>query len=272
MMAAALLLATTSLVRMSAPPTWADGMQMKQQMLEHVQQPRLNCLRGGHAIGSFQHARLEGLHGGHAIGSSIMWQRAAPPRMTSDPSRTFGRCEFWAAEKATTLQVVNVIGRFSDSGAWVERTDFATIEDASADTTAQAATEKRNAFAKKFDQVERVAFVSNVPSLPFIDDRLAADVGASVESFAAMPIEPAHLAVVFDALAHSKTTLVKRSDADERIASWRAADGSFDADAFGSGLRTGLVSVLAANVVLYFFLATGVTVVARVGLDLASGA
>jgi len=218
------------------------------------------------------HARLTRLRGGaHAVSSSGLRRRAALPRMLSDADRTFGRCEFWAAEKATALQVVNVLGRFGDSAAWAERTDFATLEDDSADTTDQAATEKRNAFAKRFDQVERVAFMRNVPSLPFIDERLASDVGASVESFAAMPVEPAHLAVVFDALAHSKTTLVKRSDADERIASWRASDGGFDADAFGSGLRTGLVSVLAANAVLYFFVASGVAVVARVGLDIASG-
>ena len=87
------------------------------------------------------------------------------------------------------------------------------------------------------------------------------------DDFAAMPVEPAHLAVVFDALAQSKTTLVERTAADARIAGWRRADGSLDADAFGAGLRRGLLAVLAANAVLYFFVASGVAVVGRVLLD-----
>ena len=87
----------------------------------------------------------------------------------------------------------------------------------------------------------------------------------------AMTVEPAHLAVVFDSLARSKTTLVDRSQADERIASWRRDDGSFDVDAFSSGLRKGSVAVLAANAVLYFFLTAGAAVVARVVLGAASG-
>ena len=79
------------------------------------------------------------------------------------------------------------------------------------------------------------------------------------------------LAVVFDALAHSKTTLVSRSDADERIRSWRRADdGSLDADAFGAGLRKGLLAVLAANFVLYFFIASGVAIVGKVVFNAAT--
>jgi hypothetical protein len=103
--------------------------------------------------------------------------------------------------------------------------------------------------------------------LPFADAALASSVGQSVDAFAAMPVERAHLAVVFDALAQSKTTLVSREDADARIAAWRTTDGSFAADTFGGGLRRGLLSVLAANAVLYFFVASGVAIVGRVLLD-----
>ena len=34
----AFLIATTSIVKMSAPSTWAEGMQMKQQLMEYFQQ------------------------------------------------------------------------------------------------------------------------------------------------------------------------------------------------------------------------------------------
>ena len=194
--------------------------------------------------------------------------RAAIPRLTADAEqRSFGRCEPWAPERATALQIINVLGRFSRSSAWAQRTEFAVLEDDSAATTDQAATEKRSEFAKKFDQVERLAFMTNVPTLPFTDAALAQSVGRDVDEFETMRVEPAHLTVVFDALAQSKTTLVSREAADERLATWRRVDGSFDADAFGQGLRRGLLSVLAANAVLYFFIISGVAIVGRVVFD-----
>ena len=195
--------------------------------------------------------------------------RTAPPRLGNDPS--FGRCEPWAPERATLLEVINIVGRFEDSSEWAKRTEVAVLDDDKASTTAQAATAKRRDFAQKLDQVERLAFVKNVPKLPFTDKRMAAAVGKSVADFASMPVELAHLAVVFDALAHSKTTLVSRSDADERIKSWRREDdGSLDAEAFGGGLRKGFLAVLAANFVLCFFLTTGVAIVGRVIYDAAT--
>ena len=58
---------------------------------------------------------------------------------------------------------------------------------------------------------------------------------------------------------------MSRSDADERIKSWRRVDdGSLDADAFGAGLRKGMLAVLAANFVLYFFISSGVAIVGKV--------
>ena len=198
---------------------------------------------------------------------------ARPARLSAAAlGRTFGRCEPWSPDTATLLEVINVVGRFQDSSLWSDRTQFAVLDDASSSTANQAATAKRREFADKMLQVERLAFVENVPQLPFEDESLAAAAGLSVDDFAAMSIEPAHLTVVFDALANSKTTLVTRADADERIASWRRADGSLDADAFGAGLRKGLLAVLAANAVLYFFLTAGVAVVARVVLGAAGGA
>ena len=196
----------------------------------------------------------------------VSFQRVRGVTLCADPARTFGRCEPWAPERATTLEVINIIGRFEESSQWSARTEFAT-PDASESTTAQAATEKRREFAQKYDQAERLAFNTNVPTLPFVDAPLAASVGRTVDDFATMEITPAHLSVVFDALANSKTTLVSKDAADERIKAWRTADGGFDAEAFGGGLRKGLVAVLAANAVLYFFIASGIAVVARVALD-----
>ena len=74
------------------------------------------------------------------------------PRMMADPSRTFGRCEPWASERATARQIVGVVGRFTDSASWRDRSSFATVDDASADTPLQAETENRYAVAKKLGE------------------------------------------------------------------------------------------------------------------------
>ena len=190
------------------------------------------------------------------------------PRMMADPSRTFGRCEPWASERATARQIVGVVGRFTDSASWRDRSSFATVDDASADTPLQAETENRYAVAKKLGQVERVAFLQNVPTLRFDDERLAASVGATVDDFAT--IDEATMQIVFDALARSKTSLVKQDDADARIAAWRGADGGFDADAFGDGLRQGAGAVIAANAVLYFFLISGAFIVFKIAVGIAT--
>lgn len=189
------------------------------------------------------------------------------PRMMADPSRTFGRCEPWASERATARQIVGVVGRFTDSASWRDRSSFATV-DASADTPLQAETENRYAVAKKLGQVERVAFLQNVPKLRFDDERLAASVGATADDFAS--IDEATMQIVFDALAQSKTSLVKQDDADARIAAWRGADGGFDADAFGAGLRQGAGAVIAANAVLYFFLISGAFIVFKIAVGIAT--
>ena len=60
------------------------------------------------------------------------------PRMMADPSRTFGRCEPWASERATARQIVGVVGRFTDSASWRDRSSFVTVDDASADTCGKA--------------------------------------------------------------------------------------------------------------------------------------
>jgi len=192
------------------------------------------------------------------------------PRMMADPSRTFGRCEPWASERATARQIVGVVGRFTDSASWRDRSSFATVDDASADTPLQAETENRYAVAKKLGQVERVAFLQNVPTLPFVDERLAASVGATVDDFTSTSIDEATMQIVFDALAQSKTSLVKQDDADARIAAWRGADGGFDADAFGDGLRQGAGAVIAANAVLYFFLISGAFIVFKIAVGIAT--
>ena len=192
------------------------------------------------------------------------------PRMRAAPSRTFGRCEPWASERATARQIVGVVGRFTDSASWRDRSSFATVDDASADTPLQAETENRYAVAKKLGQVERVAFLQNVPTLPFVDERLAASVGATVDDFTSTSIDEATMQIVFDALAQSKTSLVKQDDADARIAAWRGADGGFDDDAFGAGLRQGAGAVIAANAVLYFFLISGAFIVFKIAVGIAT--
>ena len=193
------------------------------------------------------------------------------PRMMADPSRTFGRCEPWASERATARQIVGVVGRFTDSASWRDRSSFATVDDASADTPLQAETENRYAVAKKLGQVERVAFLQNVRKLRFDDQRLAASVGATVDDFASGDsVDEATMQIVFDALAQSKTSLVKQDDADARIAAWRGADGGFDADAFGDGLRQGAGAVIAANAVLYFFLISGAFIVFKIAVGIAT--
>ena len=193
------------------------------------------------------------------------------PRMMADPSRTFGRCEPWASERATARQIVGVVGRFADSASWRDRSSFATVDDASADTPLQAETENRYAVAKKLGQVERVAFLQNVRKLRFDDQRLAASVGATVDDFASGDsVDEATMQIVFDALAQSKTSLVKQDDADARIAAWRGADGGFDDDAFGAGLRQGAGAVIAANAVLYFFLISGAFIVFKIAVGIAT--
>ena len=196
--------------------------------------------------------------------------RMVPPHMcTSAKGKLYGRCEPWAPEKATLLEVINVIGRFRDSAVWAERKEFAVVADAKETTADQAATADRADFAKRLNQVERVAFIQNVPSLPFTDEALAAAVGRRVDEFESMPVLPDHMAVVFDSIAQSKSSVVSREDADERIARWRTADGRFDDAAFGAGLQKGFGTVIRAYAVLYFLLGCGVAVVGKFLLDAA---
>ena len=58
-------------------------------------------------------------------------------------STTFRRAEFWDAGSATTLDVVNVLGRWTSPDEWSERTEFAIVEKASEMTADQAATLSR---------------------------------------------------------------------------------------------------------------------------------
>ena len=103
-----------------------------------------------------------------------------------------------------------------------------------------------------------------------IDAQGGAQVGATADEFASASIDEATMQIVFDALARSKTSLVKQDDADARIAAWRGADGGFDADAFGDGLRQGAGAVIAANAVLYFFLISGAFIVFKIAVGIAT--
>lgn len=91
-------------------------------------------------------------------------------------------------------------------------------------------------YAKRNDLVERVAMQQNLPGLKFKDARLAAAFGKSTGDFDALPVSKAAIDVVFDALAQSKSSLLKQELADERKATWITAEGGIDEGAMATGL------------------------------------
>ena len=79
--------------------------------------------------------------------------------------------------------------------------------------------------------------------LPFTSEALAASVGLTVEELNARAPTWEACDVVFDALSRSQSGIVDKTIVDERRASWQAADGGFDADAFASDLTSARLNV-----------------------------
>jgi len=165
--------------------------------------------------------------------------RAQSPVASADVTAQYSRAEFWTDEKATLLDVLNVMGRWQSSSQWSERTEFVS-EDAfnyREETILQGLTEKRYRMAQKLNQVERAAFFINIPKMPFTDAKLAASVGKTVEDFNAMePPSISHCNVVYDALAQSKSGLIPPDVVDSRRNGFITPDGGLDEGAFAVGL------------------------------------
>jgi hypothetical protein len=151
-------------------------------------------------------------------------------------ARTFRRAEFWDRGSASLLEIANVVGRWEQASEWEVRSEFSEVENPRDTSEKQGATLQRYEMAQRLGQVERVALLQNCPKLPFRDEKLAASIGLSVSDFAELELSPVAINIVFDALAESKSSLLPPDKVDERAASWRAADGSLDADKFAASL------------------------------------
>lgn len=188
----------------------------------------------------------------------------------ADLNRSFRPAMFWQGEPVSTLEVVNVLGRWDDAAQWGTRTQFAENVSERDDSADQAKTRKRYETAQRLGMVERVAFQMNLPGLPFTDAALAASVGKTVDDFTEPP-SMAALNVVYDALVQSKSSLVPPAVANERRNSFLTADGAFAADAFQGALSKGTAIVVWAQATLYFFYACGFATFVRVILDVLGG-
>ena len=153
-----------------------------------------------------------------------------------DPNRVFRRAEFWRPEQCTLLEIANVLGRWKSASEWAERTEFSVVQSKRKDSLAQAATKQRYDMAQRMGVVERVALQQNVRKLPFTNAQLAASFGKSIEEFENMPISSAAVDIVYDALAESKSSLIKPEAVDARRERWITADGGLDPGALSSGL------------------------------------
>ena len=184
--------------------------------------------------------------------------------------RKFRPAMFWQGEAVSTLEIINVLGRWEDASQWGTRTEFAENVSEKDDSLDQAKTRKRYDTAQRLGMVEIVAFQMNVPKLPFTNAALAATAGRTVEDF----VEPPSMAainVVYDALAQSKSSLVPPKVVNERRNSFLTADGAFAADAFQGALSKGMAIVVWAQATLYFFYACGFAAFVRVILDVLGG-
>jgi len=182
-------------------------------------------------------------------------------------SKVYRRAQFWEPETATLEDIANVIGRWSSAAEWAERTRFAAPTARRVDSMAQAATLERYQYAKRNDLVERVAMQQNLPSLRFEDARLAAAFGKSAAEFDAMPVSRVAIDVVFDALAQSKSSLLKRELADQRKLSWLTAEGGIDEGAMATGLYKSRGLVCFSWLFLGKGRVVGVLVGGRIALD-----
>ena len=155
--------------------------------------------------------------------------------MSADLNRVFRKAEFWEDDECTLLDIVNVLGRWDKASEWSSRSEFSVVEVARKENMAQGASVDRFEFAQRNGQVERVALQQNAPKLPFKNAKLASWAGKTVEEMDALPVNKVATAVVFDALAQSKTSMLPQKVVDERRAKWMTNDGGFDEGAFMGG-------------------------------------
>ena len=111
-----------------------------------------------------------------------------------------------------------------------------------------AKTPERRSFCIRQGLVQRYWFAENVGLLPFRSKALAASVGSSATELNRQPISPLAVEVVFDALARSKSGILKREMCDERRASY-ASTGGFDAAALASDLSRGRLKVAGSSLI-----------------------
>mmetsp|Transcript_44233 Transcript_44233/g.116240 ORF Transcript_44233/g.116240 Transcript_44233/m.116240 type:complete len:351 (-) Transcript_44233:198-1250(-) len=178
----------------------------------------------------------------HAIRRHIS-RRTSLPTM-SDADKIYKRAEFWDPETCTLLDIANVLGRWESSSEWAERTAFSVAKERRKENMALSATKERYDMAQRMGVVERVALQQNAAKLRFTNERLAASFDKSVKEMNAMPVSKAAIDVVFDALAESKSGLLKPEVVDERRGRFFAADGSIDEGAFSAGLYRSRAVVL----------------------------
>lgn len=154
-----------------------------------------------------------------------------------DPSMrsVWRRADFWVNETATMLEVVNALGRFETCSEWIERTEFAVVENYREENEAQSMTLKRYEMAKRLGCAERVAMWQNLPKLPFRNEALAASVGLTVEDFQSIPVTKGACNILFDGLAESRSGLIPYATMDARRAAMIKPDGSFNEVAFRIG-------------------------------------
>jgi len=165
-------------------------------------------------------------------------RRAPAPAMSADPEKVYRRAEFWEPERCTLLDVANVLGRWEAAAQWGVRTQFSIVaKDAVREgSMAQGATKERYEMARRNNAVERVALVQNINKLPFKNDKLAASFGKTAKDFQKMPLNPAAVNTVFDALSESKSSMVVSAVADQRRSRMVNEDGTINEGAFAAGL------------------------------------
>jgi hypothetical protein len=132
---------------------------------------------------------------------------------------------------------------------------------------AQGASLERYEYAQRNGLAERVALSQNVPKMPFKNEKLAATFGKSVAEMDAMPVNSAALAVIYDALCESKSSMIPSKVIDERRQRFVTADGRIDEGAISGGLVKSRVAVTTGFILLGKGQLYGLVFVGRVILD-----
>lgn len=159
----------------------------------------------------------------------------------------YRRAEFWdgfSTNTATMIDIVNVLGRWEKCDEWSTRTKFTEVENPRDTSEAQAGTLNRYEMAQNLGVVERVALQQNCPQLPFRDAGLAAGVGLSVSDFADMPVKPAAVNIVYDALAESRSGLLPAEKIEARRNAWLNENGALNSISFATSLYKARFAVI----------------------------